>query len=178
MFTLNIRNAPAPAVGIGSLLRAKTARITVIIRCWQAHLQIHKIPSLSCPNRTHLTVQPLLPPIISRARTTLSQPISRGNGKSEPCVKLALNLRMRGEPRALTKPGRSSRCALRFCDHFISVYFQRSSDHFSAIISAIILFSFVLAPAAIILVRSFWRSFGFSFFFARFARDHFIGRSF
>jgi len=64
-------------------------------------------------------------------------------------------------------------------DHFISVYFQRSSDHFSAIISAIILFSFVLAPAAIILVRSFWRSFGFfQFFFARFARDHFIGRSF
>ena len=86
--------------------------------------------SLVPPNRTHLTVQPLLPPIISRARTTLSQPISRGNGKSEPCVKLALNLRMRGEPRALTKPGRSSRCALRFCDHFIFVYFQRKQRSF------------------------------------------------
>ena len=61
----------------------------------------------------------------------------------------------------------------------ISVYFQRSSDHFSAII----LFSFVLAPAAIILVRSFWWSFDFFFqFFSRASRaiilsgDHFSGR--
>ena len=108
MFALNIRNAPA-AMGIGPPSRAKNSadyRNNTLLA--GAFANPENPLSLVPPNRTHLTVQPLLPPIISRARTTLSQPISRGNGKSEPCVKLALNLRMRGEPRALTKSGRSS----------------------------------------------------------------------
>ena len=35
-----------------------TARITVIIRCWQAHLQIQLIPSLACPQTVPTTLQP------------------------------------------------------------------------------------------------------------------------